>query len=587
MRTTTFHTYRVFWQHARMYKFSLFLIVGAVIGSGIGRIIIPLFYKRFFDTVFAAETGDPAVVATLTGIIFVVLAIECSGWLFHRIEELSLSFFQPRVTTDLANTCFQYLHRHSYGFFTGHFVGALVRRVNRLTDAFEGISDRMFGDILPIAVRMLAMLFVLLARNATLAIFLFAWMTAYLLINYALTMYKLRYDRQAAQINSLVTAELADTITNNVSIKAFSALQDEQKSFHAVTDRQFRMWRFTQRLDSGINGVQGGLMIGIEIAMFYMAIRFWNQGLLSIGDFALLQAYLIQVFERLWGFGRVIRRTYKHLADAEEMVDILHTPHEIIDKPGAKPLLVKKTAVEFRNVSFYYHHTRPVLKDFTLVIPQGQKVGVVGLSGAGKSTLASLLLRLYDVAGGAIFVDNQNIADVTQDSLRAHIAYIPQEPVLFHRTLKENIHYGKRDASDDDVIRAARLAHSADFIEQLPDMYDTYVGERGIRLSGGERQRVAIARAILKDAPILVLDEATSSLDSEAERAIQQALENLMRGRTALVIAHRLSTIMRLDRIVVIDQGSVVEDGTHDELLKNPDGMYKKLWTLQAGGFIP
>ncbi len=587
MKTTTLHTYRVFWQHARIYKFSLFLIVGAVIGSGVGRIVIPLFYKRFFDTVFAAETGSHAVVAELTGIIFVILAIECSGWIFHRIEELSLSFFQPRVTTDLASTCFQYLHRHSYGFFTEHFVGALVRKVNRMTDAFEGISDRLFGDILPIAVRMLAILLVLFPRNTTLGMLLLIWMVIYLVINYALTLYKLRYDRQAAEINSRVTAQLADTITNNVSIKAFSALQDERQSFHAVTDRQFRIWRFTQRLDASINGVQGGLIVTIEFVIFYAAIRFWNQGLLTIGDFALLQAYLIQVFERLWGFGRVIRRTYKHLADAEEMVTILNTPHEIIDKPGAKTLLTKKATVEFRNVSFYYHHTRPVLKGFNLTIPSGQKVGVVGLSGAGKSTLATLLLRFYEVASGGIFIDNQNITDVMQDSLRATIAYIPQEPVLFHRTLKENIRYGKRNANDAEVAHAARLAYCADFIERLPDTYDTYVGERGIRLSGGERQRVAIARAILKDAPILVLDEATSSLDSEAERAIQQALENLMRGRTTLVIAHRLSTIMRLDRIVVIHEGVIVEDGRHDELLEKPEGVYKKLWTLQAGGFIP
>ncbi|HVU79954.1 MAG TPA: ATP-binding cassette domain-containing protein [Candidatus Paceibacterota bacterium] len=242
-------------------------------------------------------------------------------------------------------------------------------------------------------------------------------------------------------------------------------------------------------------------------------------------------------------------------------------------------------AIEFKNIEFHFSKTASILKDFNLVISGREKVALVGPSGAGKSTITKLLLRLYDIKSGSIEIDGQNIADVTQDSLRDAIAFVPQEPILFHRTLMENIRYGRRGASDEAVIEAAKKAHCHEFISKLPQGYDTFVGERGIKLSGGERQRVAIARAILKDAPILVLDEATSSLDSESEALIQDALEVLMRGKTVIVIAHRLSTIMKMDRIVVLEGGKVVADGTHDELLAQK-GLYHKLWSIQAGGFI-
>jgi len=290
-------------------------------------------------------------------------------------------------------------------------------------------------------------------------------------------------------------------------------------------------------------------------------------------------------FDRLVGINRELRGFYSALADGGEMVTILQTPHEIRDKRAARHLAIEKGVVWFDDVTFNFHKGTPILHQFNLTIDGGERIALVGPSGAGKSTVTKLLLRLYDVDNGSVKIDGQDIAGVTQDSLRDAIAFVPQEPILFHRTLMDNIRYGWRDATDEQVIEAAKKAHCHEFISRLPEGYNTFVGERGIKLSGGERQRVAIARAILKDAPILVLDEATSSLDSESEAYIQDALETLMRGKTVIVIAHRLSTIMKMDRIVVMEKGTIVAQGTHLQLI-NERGLYQKLWSIQAGGFI-
>jgi ATP-binding cassette subfamily B protein len=331
--------------------------------------------------------------------------------------------------------------------------------------------------------------------------------------------------------------------------------------------------------------VQHGLMIILEVGILYTALRFWQDGKLTIGDFAMIQTYMLQMFNRLWEVGRNIRRVYEGLADADEMTRILTQPHEIQDREHAKELAVSTGHIEFKNISFGYTEQKPVLGNFSLTISPGQKIAFVGPSGGGKTTIVKILLRFFDLQSGKIEIDGQDISEVTQNSLRKNIALVPQEPILFHRSLMENIRYARPEASDQDVIEAARLAHCHEFISGFSEGYETFVGERGVKLSGGERQRVAIARAILKNAPILILDEATSSLDSESEHYIQDALKNLMKDRTAIVIAHRLSTIMQMDRIIVLEGGKIIEDGKHAELLKAREGIYQKLWHIQAGGF--
>jgi ATP-binding cassette subfamily B protein len=287
-----------------------------------------------------------------------------------------------------------------------------------------------------------------------------------------------------------------------------------------------------------------------------------------------------------WDFGKIIRKIYEYLAEAEEMTVILNTPHEIVDIRGSKELVVKSGKIEFENVDFYYNKGRKIINKLNLVIKAKETVALIGSSGAGKTTLVKLLLRMHDINKGKILIDNQDISKVTQESLRENISLVSQDPILFHRSLMENIRYGKFEATDKEVMEAAKLAHCHEFISNLSQGYGTYVGERGIKLSGGERQRVSIARAILRNAPILILDEATSSLDSESENLIQNALEELMKNKTVIVIAHRLSTIKKADRIMVVDNGKISEEGSHSKLIDSKDGIYKKLWELQVGGFI-
>jgi ABC-type multidrug transport system fused ATPase/permease subunit len=337
--------------------------------------------------------------------------------------------------------------------------------------------------------------------------------------------------------------------------------------------------------DEMIWTIQDALIVGINIAVLWGTLVLWQRGLFTVGDFVLVQSYLLGLFNQLTSINRNMRRCYDAIADASEMIEIIKMPHDVVDVPGAAKLAVNDGKIVFDDVGFSYPNGSAALTRFDLTIAGGEKLAFVGPSGAGKTTITKLLLRFYDVTDGAIKIDGQNIAAVTQDSLRNAIAFVPQEPILFHRTLMENIRYGRRDATDDEVFAAAHAAHCDKFIGSLSEGYGTLVGERGVKLSGGERQRVAIARAILKNAPILVLDEATSSLDSESEALIQDALQTLMQDKTTIVIAHRLSTIMKMDRIVVIEDGGIAAEGSHHELLEQ-GGLYKKLWSIQAGGFM-
>jgi len=346
------------------------------------------------------------------------------------------------------------------------------------------------------------------------------------------------------------------------------------------------MTKTSWNLDAIMEAGQSFLAFAIQFLLFYFAIKYWKLDLITIGFFVLLQVYIIGLIDQLWGFTRVVRSAYQAYADAKEMVEIMLLPHEIKDKVKAIELITDKGEIEFKKLTFSFNQTRSVLKDVDLIIKSGEKVALIGPSGAGKTTFVKLLLRLYSPTSGKILIDGEDISEITQESLRKNVSMVPQDPILFHRTLAENIAYGKRDATREEIKKAATLAHCDEFIKNLSQGLETYVGERGIKLSGGERQRVAIARAILKNAPILILDEATSSLDSYSELLIQDALNNLMADKTTIVIAHRLSTIQKMDRIIVVDGGKIIEQGSHSELLAKEDSLYKKLWTLQAGGFL-
>ncbi len=576
-----------FWQNIRGYKLISFLILVLVLTANILQVISPIFYKKFFD-IATNQTGvvsDDVVQLLVSTLLFIVL-LHTIAWLAWRTLSFINVWLLPRIMTNITQNSLSYLHKNSYRFFSDNFTGALVRKVSRLARSFETVHGLVQFHFTSLFVVIIGNIVVLYFRHWVLALILFVWIVVFIGINILFAKWKSQYDYKKSVIDSEATGILSDSLTNAINVKLFTAEKDEDGLFKQVTEKLRRARTFTWSLGEGLDAIQEALMIGLEFVLMYVAIGYWREGLLTIGDFVLIQTYLVVIFRMIWGFGRNVRQLFEALADADEMVEILNMPHEVQDHKKATKLVGGSGRIEFRNVYFSFKQTRRVLKGLNLTIEAGEKVALVGTSGSGKTTITKLLFRLFDVERGSILVDNQRIDRVTQESLREHISLVPQEPILFHRSIMDNIRYGKRDATDEEVMEAAKLARCHVFIEELPEKYGTFVGERGIKLSGGERQRVAIARAILKNAPILVLDEATSSLDSESESLIQEALDELMKNKTTIVIAHRLSTIMKMDRIVVIDKGKVVDAGTHDELLDEGKGIYKRLWDIQSGGYI-
>ncbi len=574
---------RYYIRETKRYSWVFWLAFLATIGVQVSELAAPLYLKQFFD-ILAAYAPSPDIVHKLFILVGIFGLVSFAGWIMRRTQAYSLSYLESRAIADLYSTAFDYLIRHSYHFFISRFAGTLTRRVSKFAMAYEVIVDSIMFQFFPTVLFAVGAVIFVFLRNNILGIALGVWVVLFIL--FQLIAAKLRQPLRIArtEADSRAVGAIADAISNQNTITLFSGSRHEGGIFRKVIDywraATIRVWR----ADELIWSFFGIFTLAINVGLLYGAVIFWQKGLLTIGDFVLIQSYLIVLFNRLVSMNRELRRFYDSFADAVEMVEMLEASHEVRDVPGAKPFKATDCEINFKNVGFYFNEGWPVLDDFNLKVKSGEKLALVGPSGAGKTTVTKLLLRLYDVTGGSIEIDGQNISEVKQESLRDAIAFVPQEPILFHRTLMENIRYGRRNAGDEEVFAAAKKARCHEFISALPEGYQTFVGERGVKLSGGERQRVAIARAILKGAPILVLDEATSSLDSESEALIQDALHNLMEGKTVIVIAHRLSTIMKMDRIVVIENGKVVAEGSHRNLLEQ-GGLYKKLWSIQAGGF--
>jgi len=585
MKNNTKQTLKIYWQAVLNYKITAFFIVASVIGASIVDVIIPLYLKDFFNVLVSNDVQN-IIVKSLISILIILTGLKLLEMALWQSSNFLSTSFQSKIIADLSNKCFAYLHKHSFSFFENNFVGSLVKQVKWFTQSFEKIIDLITWDFLQLTIKILVIIIVLFNINLFLSVGIIIWLIIFLIINLVFVKYKFKYDIQRNEAETGTSSLLADTITNSNNVKLFNGYNKEIKGFACATKKLFKIRKFTWNLSNIFEAVQSFLMIILEIGIFYLAIKLWQKGILTVGDFVLIQAYLMTIMMNIWNFGRTIRQVYEALSDAEEMTKILNTPYEIKDIKNAKELKVSVGKIEFKKVVFNYHKVRTVLKDFNLIIKPKERIALIGPSGAGKTTVIKILLRMYDITEGKILIDNQDISKVTQESLWKNISLVPQDPILFHRSLMENIRYGKSDASDDEVIVAAKRAHCHEFISKAINGYDTYVGERGIKLSGGERQRVAIARAILRNAPIIIFDEATSSLDSESEHFIQNALNKLMENKVVITIAHRLSTIKKMDRIIVIDNGEITEQGSHQKLVEQKSSIYKKLWELQAGGFI-
>jgi ATP-binding cassette, subfamily B, bacterial len=642
MKTLTKQTTRYFIKYIKQHKWLFTAMVISMLGAIAMGTALPLVYKEIIDAAVETGTADKAeILNSMMYFVFLILVIEFFHNAFFRFNEYANNYFQANSMRKIGNECFNYLHRHSYRFFSNNFAGALVRKVNRLISAFENFADRVYWDLIPIVTRVCMAIAIITYFSTTIALTLAVWMVFYIIAIYKYSIWKYPTEVEARKHDSGLSAIMADTITNNTNIQLFTANKFEENRFASATQAWYKITRNLWNLSSHANTFQGFTMGALNVLVIYLFVKEWSAGAVTVGFFVVIQAYLGVIFENLWGIGRVLQDFFKAYADAEDMIKILNTPHEVDNTSYATTLYPQGAKIEFKNVSFTYQLTqytkkqtntfspltrgdvaqkkpetksksletreedpnmkscdrgvgegaaefnpRYILHNFNLTIKPGEKIALVGHSGEGKTTITKLIMRFFDIQQGQILFDSQDISQVTLDSLRGNISLVPQEPILFHRTLAENIAYGKPEATKEEMEEASKKANCHEFISKLKDGYNTYVGERGIKLSGGERQRVAIARAILEDAPLVILDEATSSLDSHAEKQIQQALHNLLEHKTSIIIAHRLSTIMESDRIIVIEKGQIKEQGSHYELLKKKEGVYKHLWDLQAGGFI-
>ncbi len=584
LKVTNLQVLAVYWQHVKRSPWLWGILVLFLALAETGRIFIPIIDKRLVDAAATSLSIAGRPLEPLWQALILIVAIRVVAWIFTRIYGFVAVTVISRTTLDLLMTGFEGVFKHSYEFFASNFAGALIRKIQRLQTSFQTLTETMLWHLFPTSILLIGIFIVLVRYYPIFGLFMGIWSALVIGESFLFLRWKLPLDAIRAEEDSRQTATLSDAVTNALNILQFNGHAQEKKTYAHVLSNVLRAWVRAWRA-SEINGtVQGIANIILEAGLIALAIWQWRLGSLTIGDFALLQGYAYTLTGQLHDTGRTLRSLFEALADAKEMVEILVQPVEITDAEKAKKLAIKQGAINFNHVSFNYHAQSSGVQDLSLAIRGGEKVALVGPSGAGKSTLTKLLFRFYDVTHGSITIDGQDIRDITQGSLRQAISLVPQEPILFHRTILENIRYGRPDATEKDVINAAKKARCHEFISRLPDGYHTFVGERGIKLSGGERQRVAIARAILKNAPILVLDEATSSLDSESEALIQAALTELMEGKTTIVIAHRLSTVMQMDRILVLEGGKVVDEGTHADLIDR-DGLYQSLWNIQAGGF--
>ncbi len=564
------------------FYFIFFLSAGRAVFS---NIVSPLLYKRIID-VISTGTPDRTLVAdslfhniTLIAIFFPVM------WVIGRSNQFLVSKFQSAVMKDLQDFSYEKLLGHSYTFFADNFSGALVNKSRKFVRAFEQMHDILIDNFWSSFIILSSVFIVFLFQSPIIAFIFLGMSILYLSIIIIMSKKKVEYDLAESAADSRLTGLIADSITNTLAIKSSSSLGREVTDFKKATTGEaalrLRSWIFGNK----INAIQSGISLVVQIIITFVTGYLWVAGKISAGMFVLVQSYSVSVSNYFWDLGKASTRFTKSLSDMKEMVDIFKKTPDVLDVLNPEQSRIKDGKIEIKQMDFHYKNGTEVFKNFSLQINPGEKVGLVGHSGSGKSTITKLLMRFLDISGGEILIDGQDIRKIRQDDLRRNISYIPQEPILFHRTIKENISYSWPEASEEQIISAAKSAHADDFISTLQFGYETLVGERGVKLSGGERQRVAIARAMLKPAPILILDEATSSLDSISETYIQEAFDELMKGKTTIVIAHRLSTIQKMDRIIVLDKGRIVEEGTHKALLAKK-GFYAELWNHQTGGFL-
>ncbi len=588
-RATIRRTLHYFWwvTNQRPGAFALSII------SSVGYIALLTFANtyvmgRIVDRVQASPVAADQVFSVFGPYILALLVVNVVGQTLSKLQDYSVYRLEINANYQLSRLCFDTLSNQSMTFHNSRLGGSLVSQTSRFVSGYSGLVDVLTYALWPTVASVVLTIAILAPIAPSFVAILCAMLVLYVVLAYRMYKRILVLASDASNAQNKLSGVLSDAVTNILAVKTYGREDFERETFTRA-DRdamaaENRNMRATMR-----RGFTTSFLITIIMFIVSIFVSGGNAWFgISAGTLVMMFTYTYHLTMNFNYFNSMMARINHALGDAAEMTRVLDEPTLVADDEGAQPLVVREGTIDFEHIGFRYPDAQEddrVFSDLNLHIPAGQRVGLVGRSGSGKTTLTKLLLRLDDVQEGQVLVDGQDVSHCTQQSLRQQVAYVPQEALLFHRTIRENIAYGRPAASEDEIRSAAARANALEFIERLPQGFDTLVGERGVKLSGGQRQRVAIARAILVDAPILVLDEATSALDSESEALVQGALENLMHGRTAIVVAHRLSTVASLDRIVVLSHGRVVEDGTHHELV-DAGGEYAGLWDRQTGGFL-
>lgn len=521
-----------------------------------------------------------------TSIILLAASIIAGELIFWRLIVLISWRLEKKVVFDLYMRSFTHLANQSAQFHADKFGGALVSQVNKFSSSYIRLADTLVFQVMPFFWTLVFIVAILGTRMPLFAVGVLIITLLFIVVSVGSYSRIRKLNEIESEANNRLSGHIADMITNVLAVKSFGAERRELQGFKKHNLSAARATESVLR-NHVLRDIGFGSVLSLLLIFMFLSILYGQAVLgISLGTMILMLTYSLNLFGQLWDVSGISRNYNRIYGDALPMAQILQSEATVKDALNPQPSNITSGAISFNNVTFTHPDSHDaIFNNFSLNIPKGQKVGLVGHSGSGKTTFTKLLLRFNDIDQGTITIDGQNIADIKQADLRSSIAYVLQEPLLFHRSLRENIAYGKQDATEQEVIAAATKANAMEFIEKLPKGLETLVGERGVKLSGGQRQRIAIARAILKDAPILMLDEATSALDSESEKLIQSALWELMKNRTSIVIAHRLSTIQKMDRVVVLQDGRIVEDGSHNNLLA-ANGTYASLWAHQSGGFI-
>lgn len=584
----TRRTLHYYWLATKRHLGLFALVVVATIGfSALLSYGNPYVMSLIVDRVSADPVGADQVFDVFMPYIVALIVINLFGQACSKLQDFATWRLEIAVNYDLATMAFDALSNQSMTFHSNRFGGTLVSQTTKFMNAYTQLLETITFPFLPVLCSITFTCALLAPVVPLYVVILMILLAGYATVSYLMYKRILHLNEKAASAQNQLSGELSDAVTNILAVKTYGR-EDYERSLFDTANREVvarDSKRMTSSLARGIITACITVVIMSVVTVFIAGGNAWFG--ITPGTLVMMFTYTYTITNQFNFINNGLQRFNRAFGDASGMTAVLDEPRLVADVPNAQPLTVREGAIDFENINFWYSDggvQTQVFDNFNLHIPAGQRVGLVGASGAGKTTLTKLLLRLADIQEGCILVDGQNVADITQQSLRRSIAYVPQEALLFHRSIAENIAYGRPDATMEEIREAARRANALEFIEALPQGFDTVTGERGIKLSGGQRQRIAIARAMLADAPILVLDEATSALDSESEALVQDALRTLMSGRTAIVVAHRLSTVASLDRIVVLQDGRIAEDGPHAQLIAK-GGAYAHLWNRQTGAY--